>query len=246
MRRVAGFSLIALSAILFAWVAVTLQYGDPITSLETKHEQEKLEDQLREIEANWKPTPAAPSSLGAAVRRTASAAARPTAAGAAGALWSKSGVPRWAAEYRRTLDPEDPVGRIVVPKLGLRMVVVEGTSKSALKKGPGRYIIRQRYRTMLPGQGGVVAIAGHRTTYGKPFRHLDTMRKGDRVYLEMPYGRFTYRVYKHKIVDAGDWAILGKAGFEKLVLSACHPLHSLKQRWVVFAKLVRTQPPWAA
>jgi sortase A len=242
MRRVAGLSLIALSAVLFAWVAVTLQFGDPITSLETKHEQEKLEQQLEEIEAQWKPTPA-PTSLGAAVRRTSSAALRPSAAGAAAAKWKADGVPRWAAEFRRTLQVEQPIGRIVVPKLGLRMVVVEGTTTSALKKGPGRYIIRQRYRTTLPGQGGVVAIAGHRTTYGKPFRHIDTMRPGDRVFLEMPYGRFTYIVYRHRIVDAGDWAILGRTGFEKLVLSACHPLHSLKQRWVVFARLVRAQPP---
>jgi sortase A len=91
---------------------------------------------------------------------------------------------------------------------------------------------------------GVVAIAGHRTTYGHPFRYIDTLRTGDRIYIQMPYARFTYRVYRHVVVRSANWEILHPRGFEKLVLSACHPLHSLSHRWVVFAKLIRTQPPW--
>jgi LPXTG-site transpeptidase (sortase) family protein len=61
----------------------------------------------------------------------------------------------------------------------------------------------------------------------------------------MPYGRFTYRVYGWRVVSASNWQILQpRRGMEKLVLSACNPLHSLAQRFVVYARLVRTQPPW--
>jgi sortase A len=138
-------------------------------------------------------------------------------------------------------------GRIVVPRLGLRMVVVSGTARKDLRKGPGLYNIRRKgYATSLPGTGGVVAVAGHRTTYAHPFRYIDTLRKGDRIYLQMPYGQFAYKVYSWKIVSAGNWEILRPRGFEKLVLSACNPLHSLAQRWVVFARLVGVKAPPAA
>ncbi len=67
-------------------------------------------------------------------------------------------------------------GRLVVPRLDLRTVVVEGTRSGDLARGPGHY-----RSTALPGSGGVVAIAGHRTTYGHPFRHIDDLRPRDRV-----------------------------------------------------------------
>ena len=60
---------------------------------------------------------------------------------------------------------------------------------------------------------------------------------GDNIYLQMPYGTFRYRVYFHKIVSNTDWSILRGRSYEKLVLSACHPLYSATHRWVVFARL---------
>ena len=89
----------------------------------------------------------------------------------------------------------------------------------------------------MPGLGGVVAVAGHRTTYLQPFRHIDRLQPGDSIILELPYGTFRYVVYAHRIVDDRDWSILRRRPFEKLVLSACHPLHSASQRIVVFARL---------
>ena len=56
--------------------------------------------------------------------------------------------------------------------------------------------------TPLPGARGTVAIAGHRTTYGAPFRRIDELERGDRIELGMPYGRFTYRVERTRIVAA--------------------------------------------
>jgi sortase A len=142
-----------------------------------------------------------------------------------------------AAAYRRGLRPGDALGSIAVPRLGLDTVLVEGTSSSDLAKGPGRYRI-----TTLPGLGGTVAIAGHRTTYGHPFRHIDDLRSGDRIVVRMPYGTFRYAVTGHRIVEDTDWSILRRRPYEQLVLSACHPLHSASHRYVVFARLVSTGP----
>jgi sortase A len=140
---------------------------------------------------------------------------------------------RRAASFRRRLRQGDAFGRIVIPRLGLASVVVQGTSRADLARGPGHYRI-----TSLPGLGGTVAIAGHRTTYLRPFRHIDQLRAGDRITLEMPYGTFTYVVYGHRIVDDRDWSIIRRRPWEKLVLSACHPLYSASHRYVVFARLV--------
>jgi sortase A len=84
----------------------------------------------------------------------------------------------------------------------------------------------------------VVAIAGHRTTFGAPFRHIDELRAGDTITLSTVYGRFSYRVFAHEIVAKDDWSIIRPRRSETLVLSACHPLYSARQRWIVYARLV--------
>jgi sortase A len=130
-----------------------------------------------------------------------------------------------------------PFGVLRIPRLGLDVAVVEGTSTADLRKGPGHYRI-----TAMPGRGPVVAIAGHRTTYGAWFRHIDEIRKLDRIELDYRGSTYVYSVMGHRVVDAHDWSIIRYRGYEKLVLSACHPLYSASQRWVVFARLVGRQP----
>jgi sortase A len=125
---------------------------------------------------------------------------------------------------------------IRIPRLGLNAVVVQGTSTGDLRKGPGHYRI-----TGVPGAGRVVAIAGHRTTYGAWFRHIDDLRKGDPVVLDFRRVAYVYRVTGHRVVAADDWSIIRYRGYEKLVLTACHPVYSASHRWVVFAALVRAQ-----
>jgi sortase A len=83
-----------------------------------------------------------------------------------------------------------------------------------------------------------VGIAGHRTTYLAPFRHIDSMKRGDRIVLEMPYATIVYRVQKTEIVDPTDVGVVKYVGYERLVLSACHPLYSAAQRFIVFARAV--------
>jgi LPXTG-site transpeptidase (sortase) family protein len=149
----------------------------------------------------------------------------------------KKTLARRATAFGRHLTEEQAIGRIVIPKLHLRMVVVEGTSEGSLRKGPGHYNALSGEKTDLPGQGGTVAIAGHRTTYLRPFRYIDTLEPGDKIWIVMPYGQFAYTVYGHRIVTPTDWSILRPRPYEKLVLSACNPLYSAAQRWVVFARL---------
>jgi sortase A len=129
------------------------------------------------------------------------------------------------------------IGRIGLPKIGAHYVVVQGTDVDSLRKGPGHYPA-----TNFPGQGGTVAIAGHRTTYGAPFNQIDKLKKGDQIVLEMPYGRFIYTVDHTKIVDPTNLGVVKRVpGPEQLVLSACHPLYSAAQRIVVFARLKTEQ-----
>jgi sortase A len=126
------------------------------------------------------------------------------------------------------------VGRIVISRIGLNLLVVQGTGTASLEKGPGHYP-----STALPGLGRTVAIAGHRTTYLAPFRHIDALRPGDRISVLMPYGRFVYTVQYHRIVSPYAWWVTRDVGYERLVLSACNPLYSAAQRIVVFARLSR-------
>jgi sortase A len=88
-----------------------------------------------------------------------------------------------------------------------------------------------------------VAIAGHRTTFLAPFRHLDALRAGDRIVLNMPYGRFVYAVQYRRVVSPTAWWITRNAGYDRLVLSACDPLFSAAHRLVVFARLTRLPMP---
>jgi sortase A len=128
----------------------------------------------------------------------------------------------------------DPIGRIVIPSIGVDIVVVQGTSTGDLTQGPGHYPA-----TPFPGERGTTAIAGHRTTYLAPFRHLDSLDGGDEIELRMPYGTLDYRVQRIRVVEPTDLGILHRTGYQRLVLTACHPLYSASQRIVAFARLDR-------
>ena len=132
----------------------------------------------------------------------------------------------------------DAIARIELPSIGVSDYVVEGTDTGSLRKGPGHYP-----ETPLPGDAGTTAIAGHRTTYGAPFRKIDQLERGEPIHIDMPDGRFVYRVQRTKIVDDQDLSVLEEVGYQRLVLSACHPLYSAAQRLIVFARFLRREPP---
>ena len=136
---------------------------------------------------------------------------------------------------RRPLEG-DAIAKIEIPAIGVSDYVVEGTDTTTLRKGPGHYP-----DTPLPGGPGTAAIAGHRTTYGAPFRNIDDLRRGDRIIVDMPDGRYIYRVERVKIVDDQDLSVLEPVGHKRLMLSACHPLYSAAERVIVFARQVRRE-----
>jgi sortase A len=139
---------------------------------------------------------------------------------------------------RRRPLPGDAIGQIRFPTLDRSYYVVEGTRAGDLRRGPGHYP-----DTPLPGERGTTAIAGHRTTYGAPFRNIDDLRSGDHVIVSLPWGRFRYRVERSRIVPPTALWVKRRVGHDRLVLSACHPLYSAAERIVVFARLVTRQPP---
>jgi sortase A len=142
-----------------------------------------------------------------------------------------------ARREQRQVGTGDAIGRIVIPKIGASYDVVQGTDEASLEQGPGHYP-----GTAFPGLGLTVAIAGHRTTYLAPFRHIDALDPGDTILLKMPYANFTFAVQYRKIVLPTALWVTKNVGYERLVLSACNPLYSAAQRIIVFAKLTDVVP----
>jgi sortase A len=144
-----------------------------------------------------------------------------------------------ANRFARRLRSGQPIGRLRNKRIGLNSVVLQGRARGAatdpdqtlLRSGPVHYA-----NTPLPGQGQPFAIAGHRTTYGAPFRNLDRLRPGDQLVLVTPYATFTYRVAKKTVTRPTDTSVLHDRGYD-LVLTTCHPPYSAKQRLVVWARL---------
>jgi sortase A len=216
--RIMSIALITAGFVLVADVVVTLVYEEPLSSLYASVQQGHAESQLREAEARY-PT--------AADRR------------ATAELNRRRKLAALARRFASTVSAGDAIGRIRAPAMdGLDMVFVQGTDTLSLEKGPGHYP-----ETLYPGEGGTIGIAGHRTTYLAPFRHIDSMDSGDKIVLEMPYGTIVYRVQKTAIVDPTDVWVVRSVGYERLVLSSCNPLYSAAQRFIVFARAVRESLP---
>lgn len=143
-----------------------------------------------------------------------------------------------AERLQASLEAGQPLGHIRSAERELDAFFVHGTrSGSDLTKGAGHYP-----ETSLPGRGTTFAVAGHRTTFGAPFRRINELERGDTIEVEVPYGSFRYRVFAHEIVAPDDWTVMRDRGFETLVLSSCHPVYSDAERWIVYARLVRVQP----
>jgi sortase A len=142
-----------------------------------------------------------------------------------------------ARREQRLIATGDAIGHITIPAIGASYTVVQGTDTASLEEGPGHYPA-----TAFPGLGRTVAIAGHRTTYLAPFRHIDALEPGDKIVLKMPYGLFTYAVQFHRIVPPTALWVTRDVGYERLVLSACNPLYSAAQRIIIFARLQSVKP----
>jgi sortase A len=213
--RIFGTTLVVAGVATLLWVVVVWQWQDPFTALYTRWEQHRLASSYDERFAKFRPLRPAADTL-AAERRT---------------------IALEAARYRRGSKRGQAIGRIKVPRLGLNMILVNGTDHDSLVKGPGRDL-----RTYMPGQGQLVYIAGHRTTYLAPFSHIDALRRGDRVTLDVPYATFVYRVTRHRIVPSNDLSVLESHGHEVVILQACHPRFFATHRYLAYAVPVRVVP----
>ena len=220
--RALAVALILAGALALIDAGITLVWQEPISALIATLRQDHLSGVLRRVE-QAAPTPAERqtlASLGDERRRIAFLAEE---------------------EQRHSADGS-AVGRILIPRIGADYVVVKGTDTEDLKSGPGIYS-----GTSLPGLSKTTAIAGHRTTYLAPFRHVDALAPGNHIMLYMPYAHFTYTVFAQRVVSPTDVrAVLGEVGYSRLVLSACTPLFSAEKRLLVYARLTRTVPVGAA
>ncbi|MCW3014156.1 MAG: class sortase [Solirubrobacterales bacterium] len=209
--------LIAAGVLLMLDAGLTYVWQEPLTSLWTSHRQSVLRSELRAI-----------------------AQAPPT--GAESRVLRRMGTDRARIAYlsetlRRRTEHGQALGRIRIPKADADFVIVKGSDPPDLRRGPGFYD-----GSPLPGSSGTVAIAGHRTTYLSPFRHIDRLVAGDRITIEMPYARFVYRVDRRRIVSPTEISVIRRVRYDQLVLSACHPLFSAAQRIVVSARLIQVRP----
>lgn len=212
--RILGTVLAVAGALMLVWAVLVWQWQDPFTALYTKWKQRELtsqyDDRARSFEVSL-----SGESLAA----------------------KRASIARAARRYRLSSRLGHGIGRLRVPRMGVNMMMVEGTDAASLKKGPGRH-----RRTFMPGENRLVYIAGHRTTYGAPFSHISSMRSGDRVMIEVPYGTFIYSVTHHRIVKSTNLSVLRSPRYELLALQACHPRFFASHRYIAYARLVRVEP----
>ena len=211
--RTAASALIVLGVLVLAWTFFVWRWNDPFTSLYTRWEQHKLAAQYEALDARY---------------RGHRVPARSSPAEAAREVLGD------ASRFRAEAAQGTAIGRIIVPRLGLNMVLVNGTDTATLKKGPGL-----DPRTYMPGEGELIYIAGHRTTYLAPFARIDALEPGDRMTLRMPYGTFDYSVTRHRIMESHNLSVLRSHHREEVALQACHPRFFATHRYIVWAAPIR-------
>lgn len=226
LLRIVATALITAGVVVALDVGITLVWGEPLSGLYAKYEQGQAQDELESLERNF------PS------------AGDLEAAASAEDVETRVGIlaDRFAASDE--VSTGRGIGQIKIPAIDLDSTVVEGTDTASLQRGPGHFtaspeasVRRRGDGSAFPGQGKTVGIAGHRTTYAAPFNRLDDLERGDEITLEMPYATFVYEVQEIEIVEPTEISVVRNVGYERLVLSACHPLYSAAQRIITFARL---------
>jgi len=109
------------------------------------------------------------------------------------------------------------IGRIEVTRLGMSAIVMEGTSRTTLRRAIGHIA-----GTALPGQPGNVGLSGHRDTF---FRQLQNIRQDDIVTFTTMSGEFRYRVVSTRVVAPTEISVLEPGGDEILTLVTCYPFY---------------------
>ena len=217
LGHILSIAMITAGVVVLLDVGFTLAYREPVSSIYGTIKQNAAENQLNDLEERY------PSQ--ADIRAAAQIENE------------ERQIALLARRFAKHAETGEAIGRIEAPAMdGLDAVVVQGTDTASLQKGPGHYP-----ETPFPGEKGTVGIAGHRTTYLAPFRHIDSVEPGDQIVLKMPYATFYYRVEKAAIVDPSNVGVVRDVGYERLVLSACHPLYSAAERYIIFARMTREE-----
>lgn len=225
LLHILSVSLITAGLVIMADVGLTLAWKEPLSTIYGSIQQGKARDQLDSLEGRFP------------------AAGDLRAAASASSIEERARI--LADRFADEAETGKAIGELSIPRMDLDGVVaVEGTDTASLQKGPGHYTRSDNAATRkagdgsaFPGQGRTVGIAGHRTTYLAPFRNLNRLKKGDEIVLEMPYATFIYEVERTKIVQPSEYDVVENVDYERLVLTACHPLYSAAQRIVAFSRL---------
>ena len=125
----------------------------------------------------------------------------------------------------------DVLGRIEIPRLGMTVAILEGTTSRTLGVGVGHI-----QGTALPGELGNIGIAGHRDTY---FRALKDIHVGDEIRIQTATGLSRYKVDKVQVVAPDDISVLAPSAASAITLITCYPFHFIgaaPQRFVVHAR----------
>jgi sortase A len=210
--RILSVALVTAGLVILVDVGVTLAWKEPVSSIYGSIQQGNAEDQLAALSEDF-PSDA---DIRALERVTG----------------IREKVRLLAERFADRVETGKGIGTVRIPATDLDAVLVQGTDASTLQRGPGHYP-----ETPFPGEGGTVGIAGHRTTYLAPFRHIDELAEGDPIVVEMPYASFIYEVDRIEVVEPTDVQVVEPDGHERVVLTACHPLYSDAQRIAVSGRL---------
>ena len=235
---VASWVMFVAGGLLLLEAGITVVWQEPFSAFYSARAQGRLEDKLERLEDSERARENAQKRrLLAAEKR----AERPGKRRISRKRKSEARITSLADSFSRRVGEGKPLGEISIPRMGMKQVMVQGTKPTTLRQGPGHYT-----GTTLPGQDGTVGIAGHRSTYSAPFKKLNELKKGDEVFVKLPYGLFTYRIEGTKIISPDNIGAFRRAGYNRLMMTACHPIFSDRQRIIAFGRLEKIEPRGAA
>ncbi len=214
--RITGLILIAIGA----FILLKINYTD----VETSYSQKRMHDAWIKAEnrahgSDFKedlPVVSAPSSSTASTKH-----------GAASSTENKSSAKRVTVAHLK------PFARIVIPRIKLDDIVVQGVDEKALALGPGHM-----EETAYPGEVGNMVISGHRVTHSHPFYYLDELKRGDPIEIHTESHTFIYYVVKQKIVVPTDVSVIAPTKDKTLTLTTCNPRYSARTRLIIIAKMM--------
>jgi sortase A len=147
-------------------------------------------------------------------------------------LWSPERIRVW--RETRTQQAPSPLAVLRIPKINLRVAILDGTDEWTLNRAVGHI-----EDTPKPGEPGNSGIAGHRDGF---FRGLKDIAVGDVLELETLKGVESYRIDRTWIVDPEDVSVLDATPVQSITLVTCYPFYfigSAPQRFIVRATRIR-------